>query len=113
MFIIVFRLIGYRNSKIIIDKLIISIIRDEQTSSNIVIHESKIINYATGISIIRPTCLERSLYSYLILGLYGIKCDLKIGINNSTEEFSAHAWIVYKDKAINDNINNLKNFSTF
>ena len=98
-------------------KIINSIVNPSKNTEDIkeknVENESIIIGYSTNNTLLNPTCLERSLFTYLILCLYGINCDLKIGINNSSNEFSAHAWIEYKNRVINDNNDQIKNFSTF
>ena len=113
LFLIAFRVFGYKKSKRIIDRLFIPNKSVVDTSGNFLINEAEIISYSTFNTPVKSTCLERSLFTYAILGIYGVKCDLKIGINNSAQDFSAHAWIELNNRPLNDNIKNLESFSTF
>jgi len=113
IFLVAFRIFDYRKSKNIIDRLIIHNKNTKSTYGRFVKYESKIIDYATGNCLIKSTCLEKSLFLYFILGLYGINCDLKIGIQGSTHNFSAHAWLEHGSIIINDNPKSIENYLPF
>ena len=112
-FLITFRLFGYKKVRNLIDKIISSKSKAESPSENFIKNESKIIGYSAENSIFSATCLEKSLFSYFILGLYGINCDLKIGVNNASQEFSAHAWIEHEGQILNDTPEVIKKISPF
>ena len=113
LYLVTFRLLGFKKCKSIIDKSIVSKKSEDNSASGKIMKESKIIGYSTGNTLFKASCLEKSLFSYFILGLYGFNCNLKIGINDNSDDFSAHAWIEFNNKVINDNIDVLKNFSSF
>lgn len=113
IFLVAFRIFDYRKSKNVIDRLINPIRKTKYTYGRFVKYESKIINYSTRNCLLKSTCLEKSLFLYFILGLYGINCDLKIGIQGSTHNFSAHAWLEHGSIIINDNPKSIENYLPF
>ena len=112
-FLLIFRLFGYKKVRNLTDKIISSKKNGEIPSENFIKNESKIVCYSAENSIFSATCLEKSLFSYFILGLYGINCDLKIGVNNAAQEFSAHAWIEHNGQVLNDTPEVIKKISPF
>ena len=102
LFILTFRIFGYKKTRKIIDKIISSINNNKNINKKFIENESKIIGHAVGNSLFNSACLEKSLFTYLILGIYGIKTELKFGVNNSTDDFSAHAWVEYNGMIVND-----------
>ena len=110
-FILLFKLLGYKKTKNLIDKVIST--RNNSKNNNFILNESQIIGHAFSNSLFKSTCLERSLFTYLILGTYGIKTELKIGVNNAVDEFSAHAWVEHDGIILNDTPETLKNISPF
>jgi len=113
LFIIAFRLFGYKKSKKTIDMLFIPNKSTVDINGNFLKNESTIASYATCNSPFKSTCLERSLFTYALLGLYGIKCDLKIGVNGSARDFSAHAWIEHEGNILNDTPEIINKISPF
>lgn len=113
LFIIGFRIFGYKKTRYIVDKIISPINCNVSNSKKFLGNESKIIGYSVGNSLFKSTCLEKSLFTYLIVGMYGIKTELKFGVNNSTEDFSSHAWVEYQGIILNDTPETLDNISPF
>jgi len=111
IFILTFRIFGYKKIKNLIDKAIST--QNNSKNNNFIVNESKNIGHSVGNSLFKSTCLEKSLFTYLILGMYGIKTDLKIGVSNFTEEFSAHAWVEYQGMIVNDLPETIENISPF
>lgn len=113
-FLFVFRLAEYKRTKIVIERYIKPIMRknslkDNKYDKNI----PKIINYSVSNNIFKSTCLEQSLFTYLILGLNGVKSNIKIGVNKTGKDLLAHAWVEKDNITINSNTNPAQNFSAF
>jgi len=113
-FLFVYRLAEYKRTRIVIERYINPIIRknsskDNKYDKNI----PKIINYSVSNSIFKSTCLEQSLFTYLILGLNGVKSNMKIGVNKTGKDLLAHAWVEKDNITINSNTNSAQNFSAF
>ena len=113
LFILLFMIFGYKKTRGITDK----IIGTENSSSNFnkeyIERESTIIGYAAGNSLFNSSCLEKSLFTYLIFGIHGLKTELKFGVNNTTGDFSAHAWVEYRGTIVNDYPEVIGNISPF
>ena len=113
-FLILFRSIGYKNVKNSIDYLIRSktdSVMDKPLSAADKI--SNMVNIAAANCFIGSTCLERSLFTYFILGLNGIKSDLKIGVDNNEYAFKAHAWVEKEGTVLKGSKNPVNKYSAF
>ena len=53
-------------------------------------------------SVIKSTCLERSLALWWLLARQGIAAQLCIGVRTAGKEFSAHAWVEYEGIALGE-----------
>lgn len=49
-----------------------------------------------------PTCLERSLVLWCLLGFGGISSELRIGARKAASRFEAHAWVEFDGEVLND-----------
>ena len=111
IFVLFFKLLGYKKTKNLIEKSIST--RYNYINNEFIVNESKIIGHAFSNSLINSKCLEQSLFTYLILGIYGVKTELKIGVNNLTKDFSAHAWVEHNGIILTDTPETLENISPF
>lgn len=59
----------------------------------------------------RALCLEQSLALYWLLRRRGIAAQLRVGVQPSP--FSAHAWIEYHGKPVNEDGDRIKQFLPF
>lgn len=50
----------------------------------------------------RPTCLEKSLALWWLLGRQGIASSLRIGTRKAAGQFEAHAWVEQNGAALNE-----------
>lgn len=57
---------------------------------------------AQNYPVFQPTCLSRSLVLWHLLRRRGFPAELRIGVNVTEAQFSAHAWVENKNKVIND-----------
>ncbi len=106
-----FWIVGYSNTKKTINHIILPRIQKTDNKVNLKAgHLSEIINISFTNSIFKSTCLERSLFIYFILGLNGIKSNIKIGVDKNGEDLSAHAWVKHGDIILNDSIENTKKY---
>ena len=113
IFLFWFRILGYKKTRIIIDKISCKEGRNNSFKKGFIESRSKIIGNVTVNSPFNSTCLERSLFTYLIFRIYRIETEIKFGVNNLTEEFSAHSWVEYKGLILNDNPELIENISPF
>lgn len=113
MFLIFFKIFGYKNTRYLTDKIINTEDNKNNINKNFINCESTILAYASSNSLINSTCLEKSIFIYLILGMHGIKTELKFGVNNSYKDFKAHAWVEYHGMKINDPPETVKNIFPF
>ena len=103
-FLLLFRVTGYKYFKKTLDKVADTVAGKSPEEKEINPSEISIINSALSNCPFSSSCLERSLFTYLVLVFFGIKCELIIGINKSSDDFSAHAWLEYNGSRINDSI---------
>ena len=111
LFLLLFRLFGFKRTKTITERLIRN--KTKQETRRPLKNYTEIINYSVNNNILKSTCLERSLFTCFILGLNGIKSDIKIGVKNDNNEFTAHAWVEGEDLVIDSNPDANAKFSTF
>jgi len=110
-FLLFYRIAGYKRTKRAVDYQIQPRILIKENKEDLIVKNlSKIINYSVANNILKSTCLEQSLFTYLILGYHGIICELKVGIDNTNDKFSAHAWVMYGDTILNDSYENIEKF---
>ncbi len=114
LYLLLFRTAGYKKARNLVEYII-----SRRTGSNKdkslseADNLSKIINLALGNTLFNSTCLEKSLFTYFILGINGIKSELKIGVENSENRFSAHAWVEKEGIVLNGQDNPLEKYSAF
>jgi len=108
LFILIFRLAGYKKTWVFINKAVSISKATTETNKRYLLTESSLILNAANNSLFKSTCLEKSLFIYFVLGIYGSKCDLKVGVDNTTDEFSAHAWVMYGNTILNDSYENIE-----
>lgn len=116
IFLTLFRLYGFKKSKILLDEFLTQKAYKIKEPKNIqhVKKDAKTIYSSLSNNIFKSTCLERSLFSILILGMKGIHCTLQIGINNQLSEFQTHAWIECNNIVlIRDDRENIDNYDGF
>jgi hypothetical protein len=51
---------------------------------------------------LRANCLQRSLALWCVLKGQGIEADLRVGVQNESGQFEAHAWVEYLGRVLND-----------
>ena len=114
VYLILFRSIGYKNIKSSIDYFIrpkTGSFTDKPLSAADKI--SDMVNLAAANCLFSSTCLEKSLFTYFILGLNGIKSDLKIGVDNEDSAFKAHAWVEKEGTVLKGSENPVNKYSAF
>ena len=72
---------------------------------------AELVNAAARRGLYDATCLRRSLW--WMLRRRGIDSQLRIGARMEGENFSAHAWVEYQDKVINDSPDVRKQYAIF
>ena len=113
-FLLFYLIVGYKRTKRSIDYQIQPRIQKLKNKEDLSVRNlSKIINYSLVNNIFKSTCLEQSLFTYYILGLNGIKCDIKIGVKKNCDKFLAHAWVENQGVVINDKFEAINNISPF
>ena len=106
------RLISYKKTIKIVQSL------KRQKNTNTINNNSsldrnfKVVSTALNNSIFSTTCLEKSVFFHLILNLYAVDSKLQIGIKKNGD-FSAHAWVEYNGKPLNDETDELCKHTTF
>lgn len=55
-------------------------------------------------------CLSRALLMQALCNHYGIPCELKVGVNNESGDFRAHAWVVADGRIVMGNRADLARF---
>jgi hypothetical protein len=63
---------------------------------------ARMVRAAAHYGLCRPTCLEKSLALWWLLGRRGIASSLRIGARKANEQFEAHAWIEVDGEALNE-----------
>jgi hypothetical protein len=63
---------------------------------------ARMVRAAARYGLGRPTCLEKSLALWWLLGRQGIASSLRIGTRKASGQFEAHAWIEYHGAALNE-----------
>jgi hypothetical protein len=73
---------------------------------------AELVNAAARRGLYDATCLRRSLVLWWLLRRQGIDSRLRIGARMEGIEISAHAWIEFQDKVLNDSPEVRKRFVT-
>ena len=63
---------------------------------------AQMVQIAAGRSLLRPSCLDRSLVLWALLRRNGNDADLRIGVRKNGENFEAHAWVELDGRVLND-----------
>ena len=63
---------------------------------------ARVVSIATGRGPVRASCLRRSLLLWWLLRREGIETSLRVGVNRDGGSLSAHAWVEYLGRPIND-----------
>jgi hypothetical protein len=61
----------------------------------------------------RPTCLEKSLALWWLLGRQGISSSVRIGSRKTGEKFEAHSWVECEGVALNEPEGLYKHYTVF
>jgi hypothetical protein len=59
----------------------------------------------------RVECLEQSMVLYYLLRRHGVSAELRFGVR--TMPFAAHAWVMHRGVAINQELEQLEQFAVF
>ena len=60
-----------------------------------------------------PTCLEKSLALWWLLGRQGIACEVRIGARKQGGKFEAHAWLERDGVAVNEPQQEHRHYAAF
>jgi Transglutaminase-like superfamily len=63
---------------------------------------SRMVQAAARYGVMRPTCLEKSLALWWLLGRRGMASSLRIGTRKAASGLEAHAWVEFDGKALNE-----------
>ena len=63
---------------------------------------ARVVSIAAGRGPVRATCLRRSLLLWWLLRRDGIDTSLRVGVNRDGGSLSAHAWVEYLGRPLND-----------
>jgi hypothetical protein len=63
---------------------------------------ARVVSIAAGSGPVRATCLRRSLLLWWLLRRDGIETSLRVGVNRDGGTLSAHAWVEYRGRPLND-----------
>ena len=63
---------------------------------------ARVVAIASGRGPVRATCLRRSLLLWWLLRRDGIETVVRVGVNHDDGAFSAHAWVEYLGRPVND-----------
>jgi len=74
---------------------------------------ARMVSVAANHGPYHANCLKISLLIWWFLGRRGITIDLKIGVNNDTGDFNAHAWVEYRGNVLIDATDIEDRFSAF
>jgi len=113
-YLLLYRTIGYKKIRNSVEYLIRPHLESKVDKSiSSADNLSKTVNLALENIFFNTTCLEKSLFTYFILGLNGIKSELKIGVDNGENNFKAHAWVEKEGIVLNGQENPLEKYSAF
>ncbi|HWZ60612.1 MAG TPA: lasso peptide biosynthesis B2 protein [Gemmatimonadaceae bacterium] len=59
----------------------------------------------------RVECLEQSMALYFLLRRHGVAAELRFGVR--THPFAAHAWVLHRGVAVNEELERLQQFAVF
>jgi hypothetical protein len=74
---------------------------------------ARMVRSAAYRSLGTPTCLEKSLVLWWMLGRQGIASNLRIGTRKTGDKFEAHAWVECNEMAINEPEELHKHYTAF
>lgn len=60
------------------------------------------VDTAARYGVAHPTCLQRSLALWYLLGRVGVRSELRIGVRKTGEKFEAHAWVECDGAAVGE-----------
>jgi hypothetical protein len=72
---------------------------------------SMIVELAARRRLVNATCLRRSLVLWYLLRREGIDSELRIGVRKEAEKIIGHAWVEIDGSVINDDVENIKQFT--
>jgi hypothetical protein len=61
-----------------------------------------VVGVAARYGIVRPTCLEKSLALWWLLGRRGLASSVRIGTRKNAGRLEAHAWVEFDGRALNE-----------
>ncbi len=74
---------------------------------------ARLVSIAANHGLYRTNCLKTSLATWGLLRRQGIISRLVIGVNKDSENLSAHAWVEYQGKALNQATDVEEQYSAF
>jgi hypothetical protein len=74
---------------------------------------ARLVNRAAQQPLVPATCLSRSLLLQWFLKRQGIASQLRIGIDKTTSEFKAHAWVECAGAPVNDHPDVAQRYAVF
>jgi len=63
---------------------------------------ARMVQAASRYGVMRPTCLEKSLALWWLLGRHGMASSLRIGTRKTAGGLEAHAWVEFDGQALNE-----------
>lgn len=74
---------------------------------------ARIVSIASSNSAYKASCLKKSLLTWWLLARRGIETELRIGVNNNSGDFKAHAWVEYRGEVLAEQADMGEQFSAF
>jgi len=111
------RLRGFRSTQATLQKGMVSAAPshnppDSATAASMALI-ARMVRSAAYRSLGTPTCLEKSLALWWLLGRRGIASSLRIGARKTGDKFEAHAWVECNGVALNEPEQTPKHYTAF
>lgn len=78
-----------------------------------VLRISRMVRTAANYGLFRASCLEESLTLWYLLRARGYAAKMRIGVSKTAEKFEAHAWVEYKETALNQTEGMHRHYAAF
>ena len=111
------RLRGFRSTQASLQKRIASVARRHdplnQATAAVTALTARMVRSAAYRGLGTPTCLEKSLVLWWLLGRHGIASSLRIGTRKTGGKFEAHAWVECEGVPLNEPEELHKHYAAF
>lgn len=111
------RVRGFRGAQAMLERFLRAADRDSQPAENTtatnVSRTARMVRAAARYGLVRPTCLEKSLALWWLLGRQGIASSVRIGTRKSAGRLEAHAWVEFEGRALNESAEPHKQYAVF